>query len=475
MSLTKVSYSMIDGEVVNALDFGVSTESADNAAAFNACAAYCTTNNKAMFVPAGTYITSAWDFGTNTVGAQSDAPPILFGEGVETVIKAKSDETDTIINAKNTAGVIMRDFVVDCNSISGTGIDTSWHSVGPSLFNRYERIIVQNYTNAGWIATNNNDCSFEACMVRLPQGGASLAFSLKATGGLVYMKDCIWSDALLYLGAQNYVLTGCWGHGIQFTSGAVNSGVINGGYFYANEDTNAIFSTEAFTAGTLIESMVVNGTWLDLADGTKSIFNVRAAGKLMLNGCTVAPITSTPQLLSNACVADTGKVIVNFEGGRIDNTGGTLGTTYPSNFVVVKNNLNNQGVVQNNTSGSLTPQLYFGAGNTGMTTSNAVCRYSVRDGFCFFELLIALTNKGSSTGNAVLFTLPFTSNATAPDSVVNVAFSNVTYSGQPVAIVGAGATGVSLYSQTSGSGLAALTDTAFANNSEIRITGMYAL
>ena len=52
MSLTKVSYSMIDGATVNVLDYGADpTGATDSTAAFQAAVA----TNKIILVPYGTY------------------------------------------------------------------------------------------------------------------------------------------------------------------------------------------------------------------------------------------------------------------------------------------------------------------------------------------------------------------------------------------------------------------------------------
>lgn len=463
--------------VISAKQFGAKGDGVtDDTTSLSAWELYCRSAARVMYAPASTYLCGNWNFGSNTVGSQSTAAPEMFGDGLATIFKAKPGTTGVLIPSVNISGVALRDFMIDCDSKAASGIDTSWYATGPSLYNRYERVLIQNYNGGpGWIGTNNNDCDFESCHVRLPQGGATVAFSIKATGGLVHMSNCIWSDAVLYLGAQNYVLTGCWGHGILYASAAVNDGVINGGYIYSNATSGSAFRTEALTSGTKIGSITLNGTWIDLANGARTAFKVRAAGKIILNSCVVVPVAGVPQLLDAACVADVGMVFVEFNGGRVE-SGGTLGTTYPANFVVVKNNLDNNGTVENTTSGSYTPALKFGGNNAGMTTSNAVARFSITDGFLHEEGLIVLTNKGGSVGGATITGLPFARNAVAPDSVILVLYQNVTYAaGTPVGFMGTGAQAITLYQQASGTGVTQLTDAAFANNSEVRWSGKYPL
>lgn len=57
MSLTKATYSMIDGAPVSVLDYGADpTGVADSATAIQAAMTYCAANQKSLFFPAGTYL-----------------------------------------------------------------------------------------------------------------------------------------------------------------------------------------------------------------------------------------------------------------------------------------------------------------------------------------------------------------------------------------------------------------------------------
>lgn len=79
MSLTKVSYSMINGDVVNVLDYGAVGDGVSNdTAAITAALA----TGKSVFFPKGTYLS-----GAQTITTQGQT---LFGEGAGSIIQANS-------------------------------------------------------------------------------------------------------------------------------------------------------------------------------------------------------------------------------------------------------------------------------------------------------------------------------------------------------------------------------------------------
>jgi hypothetical protein len=92
MSLTKISYSMINGDLLNVLDFGaVGDGTTDDTAAIQAAINSGIANDKAVFIPAGTYILA----GVLTGGANLR----LFGEGVGlTILQKKTTTTGHILD-----------------------------------------------------------------------------------------------------------------------------------------------------------------------------------------------------------------------------------------------------------------------------------------------------------------------------------------------------------------------------------------
>lgn len=97
MSLTKVSYQLINGALINVLDYGAIPNQTgfDNSVAFNAAITAATSENKAVFVPAGAYYVSNSIMmldKTSIVGEQSNWAYSDSGYNLKSVI---------IVNATN--------------------------------------------------------------------------------------------------------------------------------------------------------------------------------------------------------------------------------------------------------------------------------------------------------------------------------------------------------------------------------------
>ena len=109
MSLTKATYSMINGAVANVKDFGATGLGYPNddataiQAAFNA--------NQSVYFPEGEYYIGS------AVTPQSNS--LIFGAGRESHIVAKDGDTDGI-NITSKTGVTVRDLQMSCRGSVGT-------------------------------------------------------------------------------------------------------------------------------------------------------------------------------------------------------------------------------------------------------------------------------------------------------------------------------------------------------------------
>lgn len=123
--------------------------------------------------------------------------------------------------------------------------------------------------------------------------------------------------------------------------------------------------------------------------------------------------------------------------------------------------------------GTFTPGLTFGGGSTGINFVTASGTYTKIGNRVLFSIYFIISNKGSSTGAALITGLPFTSaNGSLnfnPASILVDAMSSVTV---PMASIGKNGTTLTLYQLTAGS-VVGLADTNFTNTSTVAISGQY--
>lgn len=119
--------------------------------------------------------------------------------------------------------------------------------------------------------------------------------------------------------------------------------------------------------------------------------------------------------------------------------------------------------------GTFTPSLQFGGAAVSMAYSTQTGRYTKVGNLFVAEIDIALTAKGSSTGNATITGLPA---GLAPNlsTVGNMdcVTGMVGLTGTPFPVISASATTITLV-QTTATGRTTLTDAAFSDTSQIRI------
>lgn len=122
-----------------------------------------------------------------------------------------------------------------------------------------------------------------------------------------------------------------------------------------------------------------------------------------------------------------------------------------------------------------TPGIAFGGAAVSVTYTTQVCRTTKIGNRVFVNATVVLSNKGSSTGNATLTGLPYTSNATANAISACTLFADVlttTAGNQIMAAVPAGVTAVTLYTYGAGT-LANMTHLNFNATSQLYVACVY--
>jgi hypothetical protein len=158
MSLTKVTYSMIQGAPVNVLDYGADpTGTSDSTAAINAAIA----SGQSVYFPRGTYLTT----GGHSISYPSNQ--MFFGEAYDATIIRKSSGTNTIFNIVQFAQCAFENLTIDANNLGGTVF--MWRA-------HYSTMTNVNITNVGGTSyafhcSGSNLCQFTNVNVFNSYGG----------------------------------------------------------------------------------------------------------------------------------------------------------------------------------------------------------------------------------------------------------------------------------------------------------------
>ena len=124
------------------------------------------------------------------------------------------------------------------------------------------------------------------------------------------------------------------------------------------------------------------------------------------------------------------------------------------------------------TSTSWTPELQFGGGTTGITYASQLGRYTQIGNLVYIQMLLQLSNKGSSTGNAtIVVSGPPASGGTITQVPFAWRVSALAFTTTPIIRID-GST-IYLEEVASGGAVAALNDTDFANTTIIQLSGCY--
>ena len=119
---------------------------------------------------------------------------------------------------------------------------------------------------------------------------------------------------------------------------------------------------------------------------------------------------------------------------------------------------------------SWTPTLTFGGGSTGITYSTQSGTYTRIGNIAFVTMIIILTNKGSSTGNAVVTGFPLTFSA-QNENVCCGLWNLITFTGTHTQVVinaEASTSNIRLFQCGENVAFASTTDANFANTSQIQ-------
>jgi hypothetical protein len=129
----------------------------------------------------------------------------------------------------------------------------------------------------------------------------------------------------------------------------------------------------------------------------------------------------------------------------------------------------NPGLAGLTTSGTWTPGINFGGGNTGVTYTSRSASYIRIGNIVFFKLSIVLSNKGSGGGSLTIDTFPFTATSVAcPLKIIATNMTGLSFSMD--AEMASSGDSILVYTWSS-TGVTALTETKVTNTSTFRVSG----
>jgi hypothetical protein len=274
-------------------------------------------------------------FGDQSISG-SISPAGIIGYGWSTGLKAITGCNGTVLQAWSVGHKKFENFYINGNNIAVTCFDSSWKGgLGPSLQNRYINIRCENASGTIWIATDNNDCVLDQCVCVGSDNvnHDQIGIDLSAPGGLVWIRDCIWSYSYLKFKSQNGRIENSWGHGILFGSTCLNYISLDGCYIYGNKTLNACLASESFNSQQSIRSLICNSTqFISVSPSDVDVyFDLNLYSIFELNGCQF--IGTASNMFSNTTRSDSyAAVRVRFNGGSMP--GSTLTINELSGFEI---------------------------------------------------------------------------------------------------------------------------------------------
>lgn len=303
-----------------------------------------------------------------------------------------------------------------------------------------------NGSNANSISiTGNASTNFylENC-----SGSFASTFTLfTTTNGNVFVKNCLFIDTAGTLTASTT------------STGSIYLRSSSFSFPFATTSVGQVVATNC-QFGTIL-SPNLNQIWLTTA-GTISSY---------LEGCILYSGTASAISVGTGTTVEAYDCIINSSNTNAITGAGTFKSdaiTY--NGASFGNNTTTRTFAPIGETGTFTPGLTFGGAAVGITYVSQTGTYNRIGNLVTFRIDIQLSNKGSSTGTALISGLPYQPSGT---TIFVISASSLTFIGQIDARNPGGTVNISLDSFASAGGRTALADTAFVNATFLQISGSY--
>lgn len=265
------------------------------------------------------------------------------------------------------------------------------------------------------------------------------------------------------------------------TSTISGSGSVNflGVDYFDNPITTSSTSNLLADSTNFLRPLIVNGTGAangleqcSIASGAASALTVGAGATVTIdstaiNSSNTNAITGAGSLVYSGLtfIGTSSLMNVSTMTGRNINTGGIsfdAGVNTLSNYIQA---------------GTFTPSIQFGGLSVGITYTNQIGEYTRIGNLVFVRVLLTMSNKGSSTGNATMAGFPISAANSGEQCFLCTNTTNITYTANYqytyLDTAGTPDTVFDFYQGGSAAGAVALDDTAFANNTRFEFNAVY--
>lgn len=466
MSLTKVSYSMIDGAVFNAIDFGASPSAAAsvNTAAIQAAIDAAALVNGTVFIPTGTYFCNA------TINMARRVT--VMGEGYRSTILSFNHtgagiKSTAPINSSTAVNTVIKSIGLRCTNLSNT--DGGYVDVG-GTFVLCQEVEVLGF-RYGIIFDQTELAEIDLCQVQSSQAGYAAIWLVDgpsySPGALTGFTNRI-SITRCQINCPNTV------HGIADDGGYT--------HVFANNNFNACLNHIRLGGGIGIE--ISGGEFESAARACVESYTT------LLNGGVASPVI-TLTMTGNVFVATVGNNCLKFNNScsPITSTGNFYannGTTPAVAGLVNAYSWNSIGDFFNSTPtsgipttqftsydfGTFTPVLTVNGSSTGITYATQTGLFRRVGDVVHFSIELILTSKGAGTGSVAITGLPYASSGSLTQEVTPPFSTNIVGTTSVGAWINPADTKIQLQNAVVNYS-AALVDTNISNNTLFRLTGSY--
>lgn len=482
MSLTKVSYSMIDGAVVNVRDYGaVGDGVADDTAAIQA-AIDATANLGTVFFPKGTYkITDTIDIIYNDVWQAVN----LLGVGNGSKIDWRGGNGKPMIHTRgpgtNGSGFYAKPYIEKLQlygnaftgdpytNVTGVQVGDTPQNVFSGVCNFTLRDCLIRHTTIGIaIFYESDECVIEGNYIERFTGYG--IYNQQGGSGVWITKNHISDGSATSVGVYTSLSSSSIEQNI-IQGGNISVGILVAGLTtfigkaisirnnYLESQTGGDYAIALYGTDTaIIENNTMNGfpggTLIVLADnpdGTPCRNVVLGVNRHTQSaGFVVALASASPNS-------------VNCRITGYQQTDGAI-TTITGPFQQTQD-------LNDYQAGGFTPDLYFG---TTQQTTTSFASYTKIGRVVYINGTVAMTAAVSGTGDATIQGLPFTTSTFgAFGGVISLSIANVTNTGAASATTITNTDAVQLWSTSTAGARTVLTHANFASNSEISFSGFY--